>query len=50
MESFFNDPAKMEVKRNVNIVFNTFSEFTKNYPTNQSIPSSKCVLLVKILW
>jgi hypothetical protein len=36
MESFFNDPAKMEVKRNVNIVFNTFSEFTKNYPTNQT--------------
>ena len=36
MEKFFNDPATMEVKRNVNIIFNTFSEFTKNFPTNQT--------------
>ncbi len=36
MEKFFNDTSTMEVKRNVNIIYNTFSEFTKNYPTNQT--------------
>jgi hypothetical protein len=36
MEKFFNDTGTMEVKRNVNIIFNTFSEFTKNYPANQT--------------
>jgi hypothetical protein len=36
IEPFFSDEKKWEVKRNVNIVFDRFSDFTKNYPTNQT--------------
>lgn len=36
LEPFFSDLSEMEVKRNVNIVFDTFSSFTKKYPTNQT--------------
>ncbi len=36
LESFFRDAGKMEVKRNVNIVFDTFSGFAKNYPENKT--------------
>jgi hypothetical protein len=34
--AFFSDADKWEVKRNVSIVFGTFGEFTRNYPTNQT--------------
>ena len=40
LESFFRDTTKMEVKRNVNIVFDTFGEFTKNYPENKTYSNS----------
>lgn len=36
LKSFFVDDAKKQVKRNVNIVFDTFSSFTKNYPSNNT--------------
>lgn len=36
LESFFRDASKMEVKRNVNIVFDTFGGFTKSYPENKT--------------
>lgn len=34
LKSFFVDEGKKQVKRNVNIIFETFSGFTKNYPSN----------------
>lgn len=36
LKSFFVDEGKKQVKRNVNIVFDTFSGFTKNYPSNNT--------------
>ncbi len=36
LESFFRDTGEMEVKRNVNIVFDTFGGFAKNYPENKT--------------
>lgn len=36
LDSFFKDIGKMEVKRNVNIVFDTFSGFTKSFPENKT--------------
>jgi hypothetical protein len=36
LDSFFIDKEKMKVKRNVNIVFDTFKSFTDNYPENQT--------------
>ncbi len=36
LERFFIDKEKMKVKRNVNIVFDTFKNFTDNYPENQT--------------
>jgi NAD-dependent SIR2 family protein deacetylase len=36
LKEFFFDKDKLEVKRNVNIVFDTFKDFTNNYPENQS--------------
>jgi len=36
LESFFIDVDKKQVKQNVNIVFDTFSEFTKKYPSNNA--------------
>ncbi|MDR0332446.1 MAG: SIR2 family protein [Dysgonamonadaceae bacterium] len=36
LDSFFVDKEQMKVKRNVNIVFNTFKDFTNNYPENQT--------------
>lgn len=36
LKPFFVDENKMQVKRNVNIVFDTFSGFTKNYPSNST--------------
>lgn len=36
LEPFFVDISKMQVKRNVNIVFDSFSGFTKNYPSNNT--------------
>lgn len=36
LKSFFSDEEKMQVKRNVNIVFDTFSGFTKYYPSNNT--------------
>lgn len=33
---FFKDTGKMEVKRNVNIVFDSFGNFTKSYPENKT--------------
>lgn len=36
LESFFRDIDEMEVKRNVNIVFDTFGGFTKSYPENKT--------------
>lgn len=36
LKSFFVDEGKKQVKRNVNIVFDTFRGFTKNYPSNNS--------------
>ncbi|MDR1761387.1 MAG: SIR2 family protein [Bacteroidales bacterium] len=36
LDSFFIDKEKMKVKRNVNIVFDTFKNFTDNYPENQT--------------
>jgi NAD-dependent SIR2 family protein deacetylase len=36
LKSFFVDEATKQVKRNVNIVFDTFSGFTKNYPSNNT--------------
>jgi len=33
---FFVDVGKNQVKRNVNIVFDTFGGFTKNYPSNNT--------------
>lgn len=34
LQKFFVDEPKKQVKRNVNIVFDTFSGFVKNYPSN----------------
>jgi hypothetical protein len=34
IEPFFSNKDSWEVKRNVNIVFDSFKDFTKNYPTN----------------
>ncbi|PZX53992.1 SIR2 family protein [Algoriphagus chordae] len=36
LKSFFVDKVNMQVKRNVSIVFDTFSGFTKNYPSNST--------------
>lgn len=36
LKSFFVDVAKMKVKRNVNILFDSFSGFTKNFPSNNT--------------
>jgi NAD-dependent SIR2 family protein deacetylase len=36
LEQFFDNVGKMEVKRKVTILFDTFSEFTKNYPENKT--------------
>jgi len=36
LKFFFVDEGKKQVKRNVNIVFDTFSGFTKNYPSNNT--------------
>lgn len=36
LEPFFKDPDKMAVKRNVNIVFDTFRDFSRNYPDNKT--------------
>ncbi len=36
LKSFFTDEEKKQVKRNVNIVFNKFSDFTKNFPSNNT--------------
>ncbi len=36
LKSFFADVEMKQVKRNVNIVFDTFSGFTKNYPSNNT--------------
>lgn len=36
IKPFFVDESKMLVKRNVNIIFDTFSGFTKNYPSNST--------------
>jgi NAD-dependent SIR2 family protein deacetylase len=36
LKSFFIDESKKQVKRNVNIVFDTFSDFTKKYPSNNT--------------
>lgn len=36
LKSFFVDEEKKQVKRNVNIVFDSFSGFTKNYPSNNT--------------
>jgi NAD-dependent SIR2 family protein deacetylase len=36
LKSFFFDESKKQVKRNVNIVFDTFGGFTKNYPSNNT--------------
>jgi hypothetical protein len=36
MKPFFIDEGNKQVKRNVNIVFDTFSGFTKSYPSNNT--------------
>lgn len=36
LKSFFVDEDKKQVKRNVNIVFDTFTGFTKNFPSNNT--------------
>lgn len=36
LKEFFDDPNNWKVKRNVNIVFDTFKNFTKNYPENKT--------------
>lgn len=36
LKQFFDRADKMEVKRKVTILFDTFSEFTKNYPENKT--------------
>ncbi|HBG69819.1 MAG: hypothetical protein A2W93_00375 [Bacteroidetes bacterium GWF2_43_63] len=36
MKSFFVDESKKQVKRNVNIVFDTFRDFTKKHPSNNT--------------
>ncbi len=36
LDSFFDNVDKMEVKRKVTILFDTFSEFTKSYPENKT--------------
>ena len=36
MEEFFSDKNKLQVKRNVNIVFDKFKDFTEKYPENQT--------------
>lgn len=36
LKSFFDDYTKQIVKRKVSIVFDTFSDFTKNYPENET--------------
>jgi NAD-dependent SIR2 family protein deacetylase len=41
MEQFFSNYQKMKVKRGVTIVFDSFEEFTKNYPENQSYNNNK---------
>jgi NAD-dependent SIR2 family protein deacetylase len=36
MEQFFSDHEKIKIKRGVTIIFDSFEEFTKNYPENES--------------
>lgn len=36
LEQFYDNVGKMEVKRKVTVLFDTFSEFTKNYPENKT--------------
>lgn len=36
LKSFFTDEEKKQVKRKVNIVFDTFNGFTKNFPSNNT--------------
>jgi NAD-dependent SIR2 family protein deacetylase len=36
LDSFFTDKVNMRVKRNVNIIFDTFKGFTDNYPENHT--------------
>ena len=36
VEQFFESVEKMEVKRKVTILFDTFNEFAKNYPENKT--------------
>jgi hypothetical protein len=36
LKSFFVDEGRKQVKRNVNIIFDSFSGFTKNYPSNNT--------------
>lgn len=36
MEEFFSDKENFKVKRNVNIVFDKFKDFTEKYPENQT--------------
>ncbi|GHT18282.1 hypothetical protein FACS189429_4510 [Bacteroidia bacterium] len=41
LDSFFTDKKNMRVKRNVNIVFDTFKSFTDNLPENQTYYSKE---------
>lgn len=36
LDRFFIDKIQKKVKRNVNIIFDTFKDFTNNYPENQA--------------
>jgi len=36
LDEFFTDKANLKVKRNVNIVFDRFKDFTEKYPENQT--------------
>lgn len=36
LDEFFTDKDKLKVKRNVNIVFDKFKDFTEKYPENQT--------------
>jgi hypothetical protein len=36
LDGFFTEIENMKVKRNVNIIFDTFKSFTDNYPENQT--------------
>ncbi|HRO44824.1 SIR2 family protein [Agriterribacter sp.] len=36
LSAFFVDEEKKQIKRNVNIVYDSFSSFTKKYPTNNT--------------